>query len=160
MEIYDFAMQMEKDGENYYRELALKTRNAGLKSILGMLADAEVKHYNLFHNMKEHEKVQMTDTTILNDVKNVFMKMKEEKQTDVDVSETDPYRKAQEIEKKSMDLYTKSAGEEKDQSRKGILLKIADEEKRHFFILERIIDFVNRPAYWLENPEWYHLEDY
>jgi len=159
MDIYEYAMQMEKDGEAYYRDLAGKTSHQGLKSILGMLADAEVKHYKLFEEMKQHEKVGMTGTTILDDVKNVFMKIREEKQRDIDLAEVALYKKAQDIEKKSRDFYLDKSGEV-DPAQKEIFLKIADEEKRHFLILEKIIDFVSRPDYWLENPEWYHLEDY
>ena len=159
MNIYKYAMKMEKDGENLYRQLASKTGHEGLTAILGMLADAEVKHYRLFEKMKKNEKVQMTDTTILDDVKNVFEKVKEEKQFDVDVSEIDLYREAQEIEKKSREFYMEKAGEVGDYN-KEIFLKIADEEKKHYFIVENIINFVNQPNTWLENPEWYHLEEY
>ncbi|MEJ2697299.1 MAG: ferritin family protein [Candidatus Sulfobium sp.] len=159
MDIYEYAMKMEKDGENLYRELASKSGNKGLTSILGMLADAEVKHYKLFQNMKNNEKVTMTDTTILDDVKNVFEKIKEEKQFEVNVSEIDLYKEARDIEKKSRDFYIEKA-DEVGADRKEIFLKIADEEKRHYFIVENIINFVNKPNTWLENPEWYHLEEY
>lgn len=37
---------------------------------------------------------------------------------------------------------------------------MAGEEKRHFFILENIIDFVSRPQSWLENAEFNKLEEY
>jgi len=47
-----------------------------------------------------------------------------------------------------------------DESQKAMFLKITEEEQRHFNILETIIDMVSRPQTWLENPEWYHLEDY
>ena len=53
MDIYEYAMQMEKDGEDLYREVASRTANKGLRTILAMLADAEVKHYKLFQNMKK-----------------------------------------------------------------------------------------------------------
>ncbi len=159
MDIYEYAMEMERDGENFYRELARKTPNKGLQSILAMLADAEVKHWKLFENMKRHDKIHMKETPIMDNVKNIFIQMKEQKQTEVNVSEIELYRKAQEIERKSRDFYNKRSAEV-DASQKEVFLKIADEEKRHYFILEKIIDFVNRPAYWLENPEWYHLEDY
>ncbi len=159
MDIYEYAMQMETDGENFYRELAARTPNKGLTTIFSMLADEEVKHHRLFENMKRHDKVHATETPILNNVKNIFIQMKEQKQTEADISEIDMYRKAQEIERKSMEFYLEKSGDV-DASQKEVFLKIADEEKRHFFILEKIIDFVNRPAYWLENPEWYHLEDY
>ncbi len=39
MNIYEFAMQMEKDGEAFYRNLALKVSNLVLKNILNMLAE-------------------------------------------------------------------------------------------------------------------------
>ncbi|MBI5740701.1 MAG: ferritin family protein [Nitrospirae bacterium] len=159
MDIYDYAMKMEKDGENYYRDLAQKTTNAGLKRILTMLAGAEVKHYNLFQSMKKNEGLPDTDTEILANVKNVFIKMWEEKETSVDVSQTELYRKAQGIEKQSRDFYLAKANEV-EASKKAIFVRIADEEKKHYFILENIIDFVSRPEMWLENPEWYHLEEY
>jgi rubrerythrin len=159
MDIYDYAMKMEKDGEDLYRELASKTGHKGLTTILLMLADAEVKHYMLFQNMKNNEKVEMGDSAILNDVKNVFEKIREEKQFDVDVSQIELYREAQEIEKKSRDFYMEKA-DEVGNYRKEVFLKIADEEKRHYFIVENIINFVNQPNTWLENPEWYHLEEY
>ncbi|GAN32366.1 MAG: rubrerythrin [Candidatus Brocadia sp. AMX2] len=161
MNIYDYAMQMEKDGENYYRDSARKIDNAGLKKILGILANAEVKHYDILQKMKKNEKVQMPDTEILSNVKNIFVNMKEEGETSgVTVSQQELYKKAQEIEKKSQIFYLEKADEVNNPSQKEIFLKIADEEKKHYFILENILDFVSRPQNWLENAEWYHLEEY
>lgn len=94
MNIYDYAMQMEKDGENYYRDSARKIDNAGLKKILGILANAEVKHYDILQKMKKNEKVQMPDTEILSNVKNIFVNMKEEGETSgVTVSQQELYKK-------------------------------------------------------------------
>lgn len=161
MNIYDYAMQMEKDGENYYRDSAQKINNAGLKRILGILADAEVKHYDILQQMKKNEKVQMPDTEILSNVKNIFIKMKEENDTiGVNISQKELYEKAQEIEKKSQIFYLEKADEVNNPPQKEIFLKIADEEKKHYFILENILDFISRPQNWLENAEWYHLEEY
>jgi len=161
MDLYEFAMKMERDGENYYRELATKVGNTGLKNILTMLADAEVVHYNIFKKLKDNEKVKVGNTKILSNAKNIFEKMKEEEEiTGVSSSQIELYRKAQEIERKSRNFYLEKAGEVKDKSQKEILLKVADEEKKHYLILEKIIDFVSRPQIWLENPEWYHLEEY
>lgn len=130
MNIYDYAMQMEKDGENYYRDSARKIDNAGLKKILGILANAEVKHYDILQKMKKNEKVQMPDTEILSNVKNIFVNMKEEGETSgVTVSQQELYKKAQEIEKKSQIFYLEKADEVNNPSQKEIFLKIADEEK-------------------------------
>lgn len=40
-----------------------------------------------------------------------------------------------------------------DQTQKPVFLKIADEEQKHFTVLESIIDMVSRPQTWLENRE-------
>lgn len=161
MDIYEYAMQMEKDGESYYRELAEKVDNPGLKRIFIMLANAEVIHYNTFLKMKRNEEVQMADTPILSDVKNIFIKMRENNEiTGINTSHIELYRKAQEIEKRSRDFYEEKANEVKVPSQKEIFLKIAEEEKKHFFILENIIVFVSRAQNWLENAEWYRFDEY
>ena len=161
MDIYEFAMKMEKDGEGYYRELAEKTVNVGLRNIFTMLADAEVVHFAIFQKMQQRQGVKAPRTKILSQVKNVFQKMKEEeKDTDSAITQTALYKKAQQVEKESRDFYLKEADEVKDPDQKEIFLRIADEEKKHYLILEGITDFVSRPQTWLENPEWYHLEEY
>ena len=161
MDIYEYAMQMEKDGETYYRELVEKVDNKGLKKIFTMLADAEVIHYNLFLKMKKNQVIHMTDTPILSNAKNIFAKMKEEKDTfGVTASQVAVYKKAQDIEKKSQEFYLEKTDEVNIPSQREIFLKIVEEEKKHYLILENIINFVSRPQIWLENAEWYHLEEY
>jgi rubrerythrin len=161
MNIYEYAMQMEKDGEDFYRDLAGRVDNKGLKNILTMLADAEVIHYTIFKKMKDNVKVKVADTPILSKVKNVFVQMKEENETaGASPSQIELYRKAQGIEKKSRDFYLEKAAEQKDQGQKEIFLKIAEEERKHYEILAKLIDFVSRPQTWLEDAEWYHMEEY
>ncbi|MCF6157296.1 MAG: rubrerythrin [wastewater metagenome] len=159
MDIYEYAMQMEKDGENYYRELSRNVENNGLKKIFTTLADAEVVHYNIFLRMKKNEKVQVTDIPILSDIKNIFIKMRDEKEiTGINVSHIALYKEAQEIEKKSQAFYLEKANEVTDPAQKEIFLKIAEEEKKHFFILDNIITFVSDAENWLENAEWYRFD--
>ena len=158
--IFEYAMQMEKDGENYYRQVAQQTANKGLKTILTMLADEETKHYNVIERMKTKEP-QMADTTILTDVKNVFVKIKESNEKFAfDIKQTELYKRAQDIEKKSRDFYLEKVNEVEEKYQKELFLRLADEEKKHYFLLENIIEFVSRPETWLENAEFYHLEEY
>lgn len=160
MDIFEYAMQMEKDGEAYYRRLAQQTENKGLKSILTMLADEEVKHQSIIGKMKT-EKPQLSQTTILNDAKNVFVQLRESgEEFDFDIGQKEFYRKAQDIERKSQEFYTEKANEVKEEHQKDIFLKLAEEEKKHYFLLESIIGFVSRPETWLENAEFYHLDEY
>ncbi len=159
MDIYEFAMQMEIDGRKFYLDLAQKTSNSGLKNILKMMADSEAKHYNVILRMKRNDKTQYsTDTEVLTKAKNIFIKMKEEKEFDVDVSQIELYKEALETEKNSQKFYLEKADEEKDLSKKEILLKLADEEKHHCVLLQNIIGFVSQPDNWLEDAEWYHID--
>jgi len=111
MNIFEYAMHLEKDGEEYYRRLARQTANKGLRTILTMLADEEVKHYNAIGRMQTKEP-HMAETTILTDAKNIFVQIKESgKSFDLDITQTELYRKAQDIEKESRDFYTEKANE-------------------------------------------------
>jgi rubrerythrin len=158
--ILEYAMQMEKDGEDYYRQLARQTSNKGLHTILTMLADEEVKHYNVIERMQIKEP-NMTETTILTDAKNIFVQTKESGESfDFDINEAELYKKARDIEKKSRDFYTEKADDVTEEYQKEIFLILADEENKHYLLLDNIIEFVSRPEQWLENAEFFHLEDY
>src|SRR5208337_3301076 len=123
MDIFAYAMQMEKDGETYYRELAASTKNKGIKNILTMLADAEVIHYNIFQTMKRHEQIPETGSKSLEGIKNVFARLKEDGPSGVDSTQVVLYRKAQDIEKKTRDFYLERAEESKDEVEKDIFQK-------------------------------------
>jgi rubrerythrin len=161
MDVFDYAMQLEKDGEEYYRQGAARSASKGMEKIMTMLADAEVKHYNIFKQMKESKPFSLPEATILKDVKNIFASMKEEGGSEgIVASEADFYRKAQDIEKKTEDFYTEKASQVEDAAQKEMFLQVAKEENKHYFILDRIIEFVSRPEQWLENAEFYHIEEY
>ncbi len=160
MDIYKYAMQMELDGRHFYLDLAKKTNNTGIKSILTIMAESETKHYNVILSMQKNDKTQYSaDTEVLTKIKNIFVKMKEEKGIDVDVSQVEFYKKALEVEANSEKFYLERADEEKDPHRKEIFLTLANEEKSHCVLLENIVNFVSQPDKWLENSEWYHLDE-
>jgi rubrerythrin len=160
MDIYKYAMQMELDGKSFYLDLAKKTDNAGIKSILTMMAESEDKHYNVILSMQRNDKTQYSaDTEVLTNVKNIFMKMKEEKEIDVDTSQVDVYKKALEVETNSENFYLERADEEKDPHKKEIFLTLASEEKNHCVLLENLVHLVSQPDNWLENSEWYHVDE-
>ena len=160
VDIFKYAMQMEKDGEKYYHQLAQQTANKGLQTILITLADDEVKHYNAIKRMQTTE-VHIAETTILTGAKNVFVQIKESSESfDFDANQIVLYRKAQNIEQRSLDFYLEKANEVNEEYHRDIFLRLAEEEKKHYFLLDNIIEFVSRPKQWLENAEWYHLEEY
>ena len=164
MNIYEYAMQMEKDGEKFYRELAGKCRIEGIRTILNMLASEEVKHYNTIALLKKHAENSLSaKTKVLDDVKNIFIRMKEDKaEICFDSSELEAYKKALNIEEMSRKFYIDKAAEAGLEDEKQIFLRLAAEEEYHRRILENVVEFVERPepGSWLENAEWHHLDEY
>jgi len=160
MDMYDYAIQIEREGEAYYRQLQKETVNQGLKKIFGWLADEEVKHRVTFERMQEHKKINFKSTGVFENAQSIFEEMKKRKIFNFNASQIDAYRKAQDIEKKSRDFYLKKAHEEKDAASREIIEKISDEELQHYFLLDTIVELVQRPKTWLENAEWHHLEQY
>jgi len=159
VDIYKFAMQMELDGRHYYLDLAKKTENAGIKSVLTMMAESEAKHYNVILDMQKNDKTEYSkDAEALTKIKNIFTKMKEGKEIDLDVSQVEFYKKALEIEANSEKFYLERADEEKDPHRKEIFLMLAKEEKGHCILLENIVNLVSQPDSWIENSEWYDVD--
>jgi len=101
-----------------------------------------------------------TDTEALTEVKNIFERMKEEKkEIDVDVSQVEFYKEALQVEVDSEKFYLERADEEKDLHKKEIFLTLAKEEKSHCILLENLVDLVSQPDTWIENPEWYHVDE-
>ncbi len=161
MDIFEFGMQMEQDGEKYYREIAEKSADKGMKTILTMLADSEIKHYNVLKAMKDHADAELAAVTLMPEVKNVFARMKEEKgDLDPDVSQMEMYSTARDIELKSEAFYREQAEAAEAPAAKDIFVKLANEEKEHAVILGNICDMLGRPDVWLENAEWRHMDEY
>jgi len=161
MNIFEFAMEKEKYSENYYHELAGKTSNKGLKNICNMLADEEVKHYKIVQQMRKKIPKKITDTPVLKNAKKVFQKLRETTENfNFDISELQLYEKARDIEHESRQFYLEKTEEVDNTGQKEIFKKLADEEQKHFIILENICDFVAKPQYFLENAEFHHIDDY
>lgn len=165
MKIYQFAMQMEKDGENRYRMLAKECTVTGLAGIFMMLADEEVKHYNVVERLSRKEaNPQLVESKILENVKNIFVTMqaaKEDVHFDA-ASASSEYKKACAVEEMSYEFYMEKAGLVQDVGERQIFLRLAKEEEKHLRIMENIVEFISRPepGNWLENAEWHHLDEY
>ncbi len=160
MDIFNFAIKMEKDGEAFYRDMAEQVDEKGVKEILNMLADDEVKHARAIEQIRGRT-TEMAETEILDKARNIFERMKDfHEDFDFDHSHEQLYRQAMKIEQNSIDFYLDRADQVDDGQQKALFLRLAQEEKKHFNLLKGMAEFVNRPKTWLENAEWYHLEEY
>ncbi len=161
MNIIDYALQMEKDGEAYYRELAAEAENSGVKQVFEVLADAEAEHYRAFMQMKQDQPVSKSEEKHIAKIKTLFTELKEGgvKNTLSD-DQVSAYIKARDVERKSQETYELKAEELTDPEQKAICLKIAQEEGKHYVILDNLVELLQRPVTWVEDAEWRNLEDY
>lgn len=161
MTIFEFAKKMEKDGENYYRELALITRGMGLPRILNELADEEVNHFNVLVQMEQGKNPSLAETKVLASAKNIFAALpKEGMSADSLFPEIDLYKHVRDIEIMSQNFYEQKAEECENPTHKETFLKIAEQERQHHVLIENMLEFLQRPSAWLENAEWRHSDEY
>ena len=162
MDVFAFAMKMEQDGKSYYLKLAAGSAISGLKTIFTMLADDEQKHYDAIQTMKDYSVANnMADSAALEKAQNVFAQLIADKNTLTTMSEDlDGYIHAMKIEADSVRFYESAAEKEKDEKAKRILLQIAEEEKKHYNIVENIYEFVLKPKYFLAWGEFSNLKEF
>jgi len=162
MNIFDYAMQMELDGKEFYEKLAEESDTEGLKTIFRWMAVDERKHYDLFRQMKEQgASLSMADSDALDRAKNVFAKLQEQGATPgSEVKSLDAYKYAMKVEADSATLYEEAAAKETRQEIKDILLRIAIEERKHLNIIENVFEFVNAPNQNLVWGEFSNLKEF
>ncbi len=162
MNVFDFAMGMEEDGKAYYEKMARETSLPGLKNIFMRLAEDEQKHFEIFQKLKTSGSAPaMLDTTIIEESKNVFKELpKAEKTLSVMEKDLAAYQHAMKIEADSFRLYEDAAGKESNPEIKNLLLKIAEEEHKHFNVMENIYHFINAPNQYLAWGEFSNLEEF
>lgn len=164
MNVYEFALKMEKNGKDFYARLADGTPVTGLKTIFTMLSHEEEKHYHVVKELCEGGDPAMAESSVLDDAKNLFETMVAEKHFEkhgVTLQEKDleGYLYGMKVEADSIRLYTDFAAKEKASGPKVVLLRIAEEEKKHYNILENIYEFVLKPQYFLQWREFTNSDE-
>ena len=161
MNILDFALEKEQMSLDFYNQLAQKTSGKGLHNIFVLLVAEEQKHYDAIKNLKEKVPAGLAQTDILNNAIMTFGDIRDSIDNfDFDISELDLYKKAVEVEGKALNFYLEKVDQVEGQSQKDIFRVLAMEEKKHYTLIDNIVDFVSRPKDWLENAEFTHLEEY
>ncbi len=160
MNAIDYALKMELDGKAFYEKQAEDSKDLRIKQLFTMLAKDEQRHYEIIEGFK-NTSYNYKGTETFKTTKNMFSEMLDKKQTfKVETNVFDAYRQAIEMEKKSVNLYSKEAANSKNAYEKSILLKLAEEEKKHQTILENLTEFIRKGDEWVESAEFTHLNEF
>ena len=162
MNVFDFAMEMEDNGYEYYTNLAKTSSLPGLKSIFTSLAEDERKHFTLFRTLKDGSHADSAVASkALDKAKNIFKGLADDASALTKVKGTlEAYQYAMKLEADSFRFYEDAAAREKDPAIKKLLLQVADEEHKHFVILENLYNFVNAPNEHLDWAEFSNLGEF
>ncbi len=161
MDILQYALDMELDGERYYRKQAETFADTPLKTVFNTLAKDEAKHADIIRSKMAGTAYELKENAQLADRKNLFSGMKEYQPLVKDnPDQAALYHEALELEQRSIDLYTDLRSKISDAQTQTMLDFLIQEETRHYQIIEDVFRFVNRPNEWVESAEFGLREEY
>ncbi len=152
MNVYQFAMDMEMAGRNYYLTMAEEIPGESGKRILRILADEELRHYEYLKMLSENHKVVL-ETDNVAKAEQVFNAMLEGQEIVGYQVPIDTYSQGIKLEDASIAFYWERAQEESDPEVKVLFQKLHYEEKKHKLLLENILELILEPERQLESPE-------
>ena len=169
MNVFDFALKMELDGERYYREQALKTQFEELKVVLEGMADDELRHYKIVQALQNRkfnyvprpdEMKSKMQNIFEQDKDKAFIPKDQDSIAKFKDEQVDVYRAALLKEEESVQLYKKLQETAEQQAEKNILETLMHEEEKHAEVLENIIQMFNQVNEWVEAAEFNHQKPY
>ena len=158
MNLYDYAIQMSRDGEDFFRTLTKQVKNPGLRKILIILANDQATHRRDFAKKKKAEGMSLVEAGSLAGAVNPFAarlkKLGSGEKMDEHLPPAELYRRGQALDRECEEFYRKKAARVKDPRLKQAFLTVAEEQRKHYFALEHLINFILEPHQALENAEW------
>ena len=136
-DILEFAIEKEREAQQFYREWAGKSKSPAIGAVLGGFADEESKHERYLSDVKSGKKMEPLSSEVTNLRISDFL-------VDVSPSQDMDYQKALMVamqrEKSSFRLYSGMAEKVSDTDVKNLFLQLAQEEAKHKLRLETIYD--------------------
>lgn len=155
MNILEFAINMELDGEKYYNDQAKIINDKNLKNIFLILAKDESSHAKILQDKSNNLSYDLKSNETLSEAKNLFKGIKDFKnEIKLNPDQLDLYRVALEKEKESIDLYEKLLSQSEDNESKKLFEFLIDQEKDHYTTLEEIVSQLNKSNDWVEAAEF------
>ena len=161
MEILQFAIDMELDGERYYRQQAAKNKDNALYTVFMSLGDDEAKHAALLQKKMECLPFTLTGQENLTQKMNLFRQAKDyEGKVKALADQPELYHAALEKEQQSVALYSELRAKAEDREAMELFDFLIAEETNHLNVLDELFTHVNRPNDWVEAAEFGVREEY
>ena len=158
----EFAINLEIEGEKYYRKQAELNKDNYLKVVFELLAKDEKKHAEKLKNRLQRKVNDLKESSALKEVDNLFSGLNDfvTNLNDESQKQLKAYDEAMKIEKQSIELYEKLHDEAKDIEDKNLFAYLIEQEKEHYELFFNIVTLLNRPNEWVEDAEFGLREEY
>jgi rubrerythrin len=161
MNIFDCALKMEEEARSTYEKMATATDVAELKNLFTLLAQSEQEHYNALTAMKMNPDLQQIRFKALEEMPCLITPLLAQRDLmEGQQLKGDAYQQVVREEENGVMFYEDLAARAEDEQTRDILLKIAEEERRHLSIVENIYAFVESPKNFLAWGEFSNLKEY
>ncbi|MCK9253199.1 MAG: ferritin family protein [Clostridiaceae bacterium] len=160
MNLFDYAIKMEREGEQYYRDQAAKNPEHAISRVFTLLAEAEVKHAQLLQRRSDRLSVDQ-DLAALRSDKTIFADLDDFKSGAITIPrQLDVYELALGLEKKSIEEYTRLKGASTDAADLQLLDFLIEQEEQHYSLFEQLVTLLRRPVDWVEDAEFGKRDEY
>ena len=155
MDILNLAMEMEKEGEEFYLEQEISNENYGLKAVCSLLAKEEAKHRDIIESRISGGSFEFKDGDLQKCIKEIYPK---DGQFQIEIKahpeQFDFYRLAMEKEQKSLELYKSLLEKTDDEEVKKLLLFLISQEEKHYDLFDEMSQMLRHAEEWVEAPEF------
>lgn len=159
LEILKQAILLEKRGYSFYSTVAAQTTDPEIKHIFQVMADEETIHVKFlsdqfanYDKTKSFIKVDLPDTT--NDaIANLVLSEEVKKKISAAGFEAAAIAAAIDMEKRAIEIYSRQAMNTEDPNEKELYKWLADWEKTHLKILNKLDDDLKEKI-WFDNQFW------
>ncbi len=161
MNLLEYAIKMEQDGEEYYAKQAEINSGNSLHTVCILLSNEEKRHKEILENESANLPYTMDESNIGEEVKSLFEGM-EDFQSEIKKIPTqlDFYRFALDNEQKSIDLYKEFASNSESEEEKKLFEYLIEQEKEHFRIVDQFVKILTHAEQWVEAAEFGVRKEY
>ncbi len=151
------AVELEEEGQRYYRERAADAENPLARHLLETLAEQEIEHRDRVLKLAEGHglpsDLQLETRDLESSVREVFESFSAEEREGWTTENVSVYEHAMELERKAYRLYRDLAEQSEDATEKRFFEALMREESMHLESLENVFLFFSSPGRWISVEE-------
>lgn len=152
MKVLDFTQKMEEFGKKYLSTLAEGASYQGVRTVLKMLAEEQQEVVDKVAALRQVERDR--ESSELDSVEGGFktiFNVQRPLTSDLDV-----YSFGVQLEERVTSLFEQAAQAERDDEARQVLLRVAEEERKHLEAWKELYDYITAPARTVACAEFLH----